>query len=257
MAARDPAPARVAALWRFPVKSLQGEALGELRVNETGVVGDRAYGVRRLDSGFVLSAKREGRLLEAFATLREGVLEVRLPDGRSFHQGTLLDDALSAWLEASVALVGAATYGAATFEGTEDFEHDDPTSVNWEGRSGSFVDESALHLVTDVDLNRLAMERPDLAWDVRRFRPNVVVATNGETLDLAGVRRVRLGEVELLIEKGCTRCVMTTRTQPGGLTRELDVLRHVSRAHRGVVGVRAGVSRGGLVRVGDEFSVLD
>jgi MOSC domain-containing protein YiiM len=49
---------------------------------------------------------------------------------------------------------------------------------------------------------------------------------------------------------------MTTRPQPGGLERELDVLRHVTRAHDGSVGTRARVLRPGVVRDGDEVRLV-
>ena len=77
-----------------------------------------------------------------------------------------------------------------------------------------------------------------------------------DALRLDARRRVGIGEVEVEIEKPCSRCVMTTRTQPGGLERQLDVLRHVSRAHDGSVGTRARVLRPGVVREGDDVRLL-
>ncbi|MGB7653241.1 MAG: MOSC N-terminal beta barrel domain-containing protein [Acidimicrobiales bacterium] len=243
---------RVESLWRYPVKSMRGEAVEELRFEANGVVGDRSFGVLDVESGTVLSAKREGRLLEASAVLISGVLSVQLPEGKVFHQSSALDEALSRWLERSVRVVAATTHGAAIFEGIEDFERDDSALVYWEGLGGSFVDESAVHLLTTHDLRQLAEERPDLQWDVRRFRPNVVVDISDDDLDVSPTRRLQLGEVELEIEKPCSRCVMTTRAQPGNLERQLDVLRHVSRVHDGDVGVRARVVRAGVLRLGDE-----
>ncbi len=68
-------------------------------------------------------------------------------------------------------------------------------------------------------------------------------------------RRILVGDVELEVLKGCTRCVMTTRAQPGGIERQLDILRHVIAAHANQVGFRAGVARAGTVRVGDPVRV--
>jgi uncharacterized protein YcbX len=216
------------------------------------VSGDRSYGVLDVESGTILSAKREGRLFEAAAYFETGVLGVRLPDGREFRQGSLLNEALSRWLDRPVTLVPASTYGTPTFQAAEDFEDDESASVFWEGESGSFVDESALHLLTTGDLVGLAEERLDLQWDVRRFRPNVVVDS---TVGIEVIpERIALGDVEIELSKACSRCVMTTRAQPGNLERQLDILRHVSRAHDGDVGVRAWISRAGVVRVDDEVS---
>jgi uncharacterized protein len=247
--------ARIQSLWRYPAKSMQGEPCSELRCEANGVTGDRSYGVLDIESGTVLSAKREGRLLEAAAFFSSGVLGVRLPDGGEFHQGSLLDDALSEWLGRPVKVVLAATYGAAMFQAHEDFEHDESALVSWEGQNGSFVDESPLHLLTTGDLALLAEERPDLQWDVRRFRPNIVVESP-EIIGATPGQRLVLGEVEIEILKACSRCVMTTRAQPGNLERQLDILRHVSRAHDGDVGVRAGISHAGTLRVGDKVTFV-
>jgi hypothetical protein len=248
--------ARISSLWRYPVKSMQGEKVSEVKFDPSGVAGDRAYGVFRHESGTILSAKREGRLLEAAAELRSGVLVVILPSREELHQGSRLDDELSSWLGYPVSLVAATTFGVPTFESPEDFERDDSRVVSWEGTSGRFVDESALHLLTSSEIASLSGERPDLQWDVRRFRPNIVVDDVEGGLDTSSLRRIQLGEVEIEIVKPCSRCVMTTRPQPGGLDRQLDVLRHVSRFHDGDVGARARVVHSGVVREGDEVRSL-
>ena len=48
---------------------------------------------------------------------------------------------------------------------------------------------------------------------------------------------------------------MTTRAQPGGIEQQLDILRHVIRAHGNQVGFRASVVREGAIRVGDTVRV--
>ena len=249
---------RIQSLWRYPVKSMQGEDRNELIVEWGGVSGDRSFGVVDITASAVISAKREGRLLEATASLTDAGLRITLPDGREFSPGTDLDDNLSCWLERPVTLVGAATHGSGTYECQEDFEQDESASVRWDGPEGSFVDESQLHLLTSADLAQLVRERPELQWDVRRFRPNVVVDVGTEAFEpWQPGERYRLGEVEIEIEKDCSRCVMTTRPQPGHLDRQLEVLRHVSKTHGNDVGVRARVRRTGIVRVGDPVTWLN
>ncbi|MEO9181821.1 MAG: MOSC N-terminal beta barrel domain-containing protein [Acidimicrobiales bacterium] len=243
---------QVVELWRYPVKSMAGGAHEELVVDAFGVVGDRANGVLDCTSGTILSAKREGRLLDARAALVANDLVVTLSDGREYDRGPALDEALGDWLGRAVRVVEAARFGSATFESPVDFERDDSELVSWEGVANSFVDESALHVLSAVDLIKLRDERPDLDWDVRRFRPNVVVDV--ALGDLTPGRRLHLGSVEVEITDGCSRCVMTTRPQPGGLERELDILRHVAREHEGVLGARARVVTPGRVLLGDTFS---
>jgi uncharacterized protein YcbX len=248
----------VVALWRFPVKSMQGEACDELNFGQHGVANDRDFGVYDVDARTIISAKREGRLLEAAARMVSDEVVVTLPGGQELDPGDVLDECLTRWLGRPVRLVDAAKHGVATFESQNDFERDDSASESWEGVKGKFVDDSPLHVLTTSDLERLAVERSDLQWDVRRFRPNVVIDAASGTLDAAEPgQRLRLGDVEIEIQNDCKRCVMTTRPQPGNLERQLDILRHVSKNHDNVVGLRASVIRAGVVHVGDVVQLID
>src|SRR5215470_13184624 len=47
----------VAALWRYPVKSMRGEELDSSEVTDRGLLGDRAYALVDLETGKVVSAK--------------------------------------------------------------------------------------------------------------------------------------------------------------------------------------------------------
>jgi uncharacterized protein len=243
-------------LWRYPVKSMQGEACVELELTDLGVAGDRSFGVLDVASQTIISAKRDGRLLQANARFSGGQLLVSLPETGELAAGPVLDHSLSEWLGRRVKLVAASGYGTPTFEGPDDYEQEDLGRHRWDGPGGSFVDESPLHLVSTSDLAELAGERPELQWDTRRFRPNVLV--EAPKADMAGPskgQRITVGDVELEVLKGCTRCVMTTRAQPGGIQRQLDILRHLIAAHDNQVGFRAGVARAGTIRVGDPVHV--
>ena len=64
----------VAALWRFPVKSMQGEQLTEVELGTGGIAGDRAYGLIDRETGKVASAKSVklfSRLFECRASFVE------------------------------------------------------------------------------------------------------------------------------------------------------------------------------------------
>jgi hypothetical protein len=92
---------RVLELWRYPVKSLQGERLDAVAVSESGFEGDRRFALFDLETGFGLTARRIPELLFASARLTpEGEAEITLPDGSIAAD----DDALSAWLGRKVQL---------------------------------------------------------------------------------------------------------------------------------------------------------
>jgi len=244
-------------LRRYAVKSMQGEKVDELRIAANGVDGDRDFGVLDVESGTVISAKREGRLLEAYARVSDDGVRVRLPDGREIPSGEALDRELTTWLGREVRVVHALRHGVGTFECPEDFERDESRTVRWQGTGHSFVDESDLHLLTTADLALLQRHRPELQWDVRRFRPNIVLAAGEDaTSDQWIGQQLRLGEAIVRVTGPCTRCVMTTRAQPDGLERQLDILHHVIQQCGNSVGVRATVVKTGRVFVGDDAQVL-
>jgi uncharacterized protein len=233
---------RVVELWRYPVKSLQGERVEEVEVGPRGLAGDRGWAIFDLDTGFGLTARRAAELLFASARLRpDGTPEITLPDGSVAAD----DAALSAWLGRRVALRAAADVaGGRRYENPSDTETEAEESwAPFDGSTGAFHDSGSA-AVTVVSTGTLdGRER-------RRFRANVVVDGAGED-DLVG-RTVRLGAAELEILVPVPRCVMVTRAQPGGVEIDRDVLRRIHREHGGTLSVGGTVARQGAVRVGDE-----
>jgi uncharacterized protein YcbX len=250
---------RIASLWRYPVKSMRGERRERLTLTEIGINGDRHFGVLDLASGTIVSAKKDGRLLEGRAMLAGVELTIRLPTGETvLGLGSGVDAALSAWLGRRVELVEARTVGHGTYEIPADFEDDDSEAVRWEGPAGSFVDSKPIHVLTSASLRTLAAERPDLHWEPARFRPNVIIDSDADDcVEQSWIgRHLMAGDVELEVVKPCSRCVMTTRPQPSGLERELDILRHINSNHAGSVGVLARAVRTGALEAGQPVRLL-
>jgi MOSC domain-containing protein len=54
------------------------------------------------------------------------------------------------------------------------------------------------------------------------------------------------------VMKQIDRCVMTTRPQPDGIERDLDVLRTIRRDRGGFLAIGALVAETGALRVGDD-----
>ena len=85
---------RISAVWRFPVKSMQGESLPEAVLTGGGIAGDRAYALIDEETGNVVSAKSAKRFPEMFGCLARFVVPpvpgaehppvvITLPDGTS------------------------------------------------------------------------------------------------------------------------------------------------------------------------------
>jgi hypothetical protein len=231
---------RVAELWRFPVKSLQGEQLDGAAVSDGGIVGDRGYAIFDLDTGLGLTARRVPELLFASARLiaEDRPPEITLPDG-TIACG---DAALSHWLGRRVALRAASQVDERRYENPLDADHDADWIV-FDGAPGPFHD-SARTRVSLVSTGTLG------PWDRRRFRANVVLDGEGE--DAFVGTTIAMGDVQLDVRKRIDRCVIITRPQPGEIERDLDVLRAVNRERQGCLAIGALVARGGTMGVGDE-----
>ncbi len=256
------------------------------------------YALVDVETGVVASAKvprRWAALLQCSARFvaepREGdavpPVEVVFPDGsvlRSDDDG--LDEALSALLGRRVRLASTAPDGA----GFEELWPDiaglapqgviDGTRVRDEetgevisrfdlsamGAPGTFFDLSPLHVLTTATLDRLRELAPDTVFDVRRYRPNVLLDGAGEGFvenDWPG-SVLTLGGATVTASLATMRCVMTTLAQ-GDLPVDADVLRTVAKHNRieipqvgGVwasAGVYADVTAAGDVSVGDAHGV--
>ncbi len=235
---------QVAELWRYPVKSLQGERLTTADVGPEGLAGDRQWALFDVATGYGLTARRVPDLLFLSGRLRpDGAVEVVTPDGTVTSDDAVLSD----WLGRSVALRAAADApGERLYENPN--EVGEAGEYDWDafpGARGAFHDSSRTR-VSLVSTGTLG------TWDRRRFRANVVLDGAGE--DALVGQRVRLGGAELDVVKQVDRCVMVTRPQPGGIGRDNGVLKTIHRERDGCLAVGALVARTGTVAVGDELT---
>jgi uncharacterized protein YcbX len=250
---------RVAKLWRYPVKSLAGERLPAVTLAGNGADGDRAWGILDLRNGRILTGRREPRLLFAASRLgMDGLPRIVLPDGRELAGlGPATDSALSAWLGRPVTLVAAADSDAARAEYFADATDDTSRAIEWTMPRGRFVDAAPILLMTTAGLRFGAAVYSAGVWDVRRFRPNVLIELDGKGwLEDAWLGSIlRVGSAQLAPRQRCTRCTMVTRAQLG-LPKDVDIYKTVHRTHGGEAGVWSEVTQPGAVAEGDAVEAV-
>jgi uncharacterized protein YcbX len=233
---------RVVALWRYPVKSMQGEQLDVADVRTAGIVADRQWAVVDNTTGLALTARRCPDLLFAAARLTDGGVAIELPSGEIATD----DAALSAWLGRDVTLQAAGKSG--TYEIASDFEDEAGSEwMQWTGPAWSFHDSGRTH-VSILSTGSIG------SWDWRRFRGNVIVEADDRAENVLVGSTVTAGTTRLDVGKQIDRCVMTTRPQPGGIERDLDVLRTINAERATFLGVGATVAKPGTIRLGDELA---
>ena len=281
-------------IWRYPVKSMRGERLEQAGVGALGIEGDREWAIRDEARGGICGAKKIAALMQCAARYTRDaaarsrpVPEIELPSGEKF----CADDSsaartLSAFLGREVTLWprrpaddlahfrrGApddpdlmvelrTIFGREADEPLPDLSVFPPELFEYESPPGTYFDAFPLLLITDASLARLQALAPTSRIDVRRFRPNLLLALNdaqgGETgfpeASWSG-KRIRIGEVELETTVPCPRCVMITHPVED-LPKDPAVLRAVVRDAGQNLGIYARVTQPGAVKKGDAIDFV-
>ncbi|MFL5863635.1 MAG: MOSC domain-containing protein [Solirubrobacteraceae bacterium] len=268
----------VVGLWRYPVKSMMGEELNAAEVTERGLVGDRQFAVVDASTGKVAGAKNPrkwGNFFDFHAAYVEPpesgsklpAVRLTLPDGTVVtSEQPDVAQVLSRALGREVAFAEAQHDGESSAAQAEEYWPDiegldyRDTVTEWELPAGTFFDLAVVHLLTTATIERLRALYPEGRFEVRRFRPNIVVGTAPDQQgfvenDWIG-RTLAIGdEIRLRITGPCPRCVMTTLPQ-GDLPKDAGILRTAAQNNQANVGVYADVVKGGTVRRADDATLV-
>jgi uncharacterized protein YcbX len=210
----------VESLRRYPVKSMLGEVVTRLFVDERGADGDRRLALVDTATGRVASAKHPRlwrSLLQFTASGDVGRVRIQLPDGASVAADDPgIDELLSRLVGRSVRLISRRPQGAAlerpdperVLELGVDAEVDSQILEIARATPGeSFTDLAPLHAITTATLERIGTE-------ALRYRPNLVIATPpGYSYypenDWVGAQ-LSVGETRLRVLKPTSRCILPT-----------------------------------------------
>jgi uncharacterized protein YcbX len=259
----------IGALWRFPVKSMLGEEVDGVDLNEGGIVGDRAFALRDRETGKVASAKHP-KLWPDLLGCRAAFVEpprpgaelpaarIDLADGSSVRSDAAdVDAVLSRFFGRDVELAHAAHNGYTIDQYHPDEENYDPEGhrdevveaqlgaafFNERGLpsavpEGSFFDLYPLSVLTTSTLDQLGDLEPQSRFDLRRFRMNMIVDTPGHGFvenDWIG-RTLAIGDdVRLGVALPDPRCVMPSLAQED-LPRDPRILKALAQHNRIDVG---------------------
>ncbi len=272
----------ILSLWRYPVKSMIGEELPLIQVESHGLRRDRSYAILDYSDGKVATAKNPRKwptLFNCKATFHEAMdcSEEECPVHITLYDGTQvsskhpdLDQILSRALGRPVMLVATengmvkgvqsslpTSWTANSEEYWPDIGGRDyrDTVTDFALPTGTFFDAAMVHLVTTATLMQLQDGYPQGAFEIPRFRPNLVIDAVGEKKSFAENawigRTLFIGnEVRLRVTSPCARCVMTTLPQ-GDLPKDPGILRTALEHNGGHVGVYAEVLEIGTIRSGD------
>ena len=225
---------RVESLHRYPVKSMLGESVDSLFVDDQGAHGDRAMALIDDETGRVASAKQARLwrdLLKCRAYVDAGRVSIQMPDRTSaVADRDQLDELLSVLVARPVHLIDRRPRGAAieradpdqVLDRGVDAEVDAPLLELAQATPGSsFVDFAPLHAITTATLEHIGAE-------AERYRPNLVIATppgHPPYCENSWVgNALAVGDIRLDVLGPTPRCVVPT-LEHGRLPRAPHALR--------------------------------
>jgi len=227
---------RVAALWRYPVKSMAGEALAEVEVSWHGLAGDRRWAFVRGDmvrSDFPWMTIRERSQMWHY---RPSFTEPQHPESSRTLVATPAGEELEVADPALAAQLG------------------DGVTLIKQGR-GSF-DAMPLSLLSAQSVTSLA-QSAGVSLSAERFRPNLLVDTGGDGFpeeEWVGAVLV-VGELLMRVDQRDKRCVIIN-VDPVTTLRDASILRTLARVRDACIGVYGSTVRPGRVAVGDAVRIV-
>lgn len=286
---------RIVSIWRYPVKSMAGERTSSASLGHLGLHADRTWAVRDVASNATTSAKHLPTLMWCTARYvadpppdagpgRAPEVVIGFPDGREVSSSDPAVHAmLSTYLDHDVELRPLppvsdrdayrgpmatksdirTIFGLAPGDPLPDLSMFPVRKLAEISRYatpvGSYVDAYPLHLMTVQSLQAMTSHAPDSDFDVRRFRPSILVdwPDQSELPELAQLPELawcggilRTGEAQIAPQIPTVRCVMPSHAQPG-LVRDPTVTRTVAAHARRCLGVYATVAGPGRIAEGD------
>ncbi len=209
---------QVEALWRYPIKSLGGEALAGAEVTEDGLSGDRLVHVRDA-RGPVTGRTRHGLLTLKGSTGADGVPRV---DGHPWHTPAAL---------AAVRTHAGEDAELVAYAGPERFD--------------------VLNLLVATDGAVSAF-----GHDVRRLRPNMVIAGVPAAAERTWPgNALAIGDALIGVHSVRQRCIVTS-IDPDTGEQDLDVFRRIRREFSNELALNCWVIRPGMIRTGDAVDLV-
>ncbi len=281
----------IASIFRYPIKSMGGHPLDEALLTVNGIPGDRAWALKDEELASIKGGKRHPSLMGMSAEFEQEPddsnvsppAQIRLADGSVIHTNDAdAEEKLSRALGTKVTLWPILPkeqldhYRRAAPDPSVDAQRslreifartpDEPLPnlrgfpkelFEYESPPGTYFDAFPLLLISKASLQSLEDHSDQSKFDVRRFRPNILLETDkaGYPEEEWAGKSGRIGTAKLKFEIACPRCIMTTHGFDD-LPKDPRVMRTLVQANNGNLGIYASVVEAGMIAVGDSL-ILD
>jgi uncharacterized protein YcbX len=279
---------KVETIWRYPVKSMGGQQIESTMLTHHGVIGDRSYAIH--DGTTTRGAKKLPRLMnfnarfdaEPDGTEPPGVT-IQLPGAEIVNSNDDdIDQQLSDELGTNVRLdkLRPATdlnyyeapketrsveeirdiLGLLPEEPFPDFSEFPKELGSYSTPPGTFFDAYPLLILTTAAIEQLQNAATESVIDPRRFRPNIVIATEsgitGYIEETWRGKYLQIGDAIIELTLPCPRCVMTT-IGFGDLPKDPKIMRTLVAENNHKLGIYGQVIKPGKISQADTATLLD
>ena len=276
-------------LWRYPVKSMEGQLLEEANVEKLGLVGDRYWAIRDEIKNETSSVRKLPKLLQCTAEYQSepcaGQVGSLIPHVKiTCHNGISFttnddnaDEILSEFLNKHTSIRPLQPrsnwrfYRLKTMDGEEALKKQFSTkealpsmaSVSWlkilelsifSTPLGRYYDAYPLHIVSSNSIEKLKSLEPEGDFQSKRFRPNIYIEcsdknANLDEFDWVG-GKLHIGNAVIKCESRTVRCLMPAQPQPN-IKKDSKVLRTLEKHTGRHLGINASVLKAGTISHGD------
>ena len=276
--------ASVLNIYRYPVKSMMGESMSEVNIGETGIPGDRSWAVRDEKRGGIRGGKKIPHLMMLAAQSGPTAPLITAPDGDSASASSEhINEWLSGKLNHPVTLwpllpADQLDHYRRGAPDTEDLGQelravfgrlpDEPLPdltgfeelLEFESPPGTYFDAFPISIMSLQSLNIMNQLAGESRFDVRRFRPNLLVdmPDNDQSFPEQALlgKTLSVGSAQLKIEMTCPRCSMTTHGFDD-LPRDTEIMRKLVNHCDGNLGIYASVQTPGQISIEDHIEISE
>lgn len=274
-------------IWRYPVKGMAGERIDSCQIGKNGLNGDRQYAVRDITRNEIQSCKFRPELLSCVArsknpeaVFNHQAFEILFPDGtalpwNSNEINSRISDVLGH--ESSLEAVRPAsetdfyrrykaddhnwlrelkdTFMREPGEALPDFSKPSQDFIDYVTLPGTFFLVSPCHIITTATMQHFKQLQPEADWDIRRFRPNIVVETVPDSSGLVEQqwldKTLHIAETTINCSSTAPRCGAVTRKQQR-LEFDKSMLRTIVKDAEQNLGIYGDITGQTLLHAGDE-----
>ena len=247
---------KLSSVWRYPVKSMRGEAMDKVFVGYSGLIGDRVYAIhsdQRASRFPWFTARNYADLIRYIARFRSVEATTKPVNEEASHPNLPDDTVFAVDIETPKGIIAPLDD---LFIASLPARDGETLTLRYSPRN--FVDVTPISLISNQTVAQLSDE-VSAPLTAERFRANFNVDWTdhgGFHEDTLVGKRLRIGkDVEIALTERDDRCKMIT-LDPQTAEAMPELLKHVLANHDGCAGVYGSVVREGFVRPGDTIEVL-